>query len=259
MALEVRLRDRAQLTKDSDLGLRDGIAGGSELQERLVEALSADPFGDRFTLAPGPVAKLTPDGGGHLTWRSNVSATLAGRPFGGLKLDVSPRAHELDCTDVVTLPNSLAFAGIAVPAVDVIDVNRHAAEKLHAMTRDFGERENSRVRDLLDLGSWSRTSCSTATRCRTPFARSGGSVTARLLPARSRSFPRAGPSATSTWPPSTTSMPDRFPRRWTSRRRCGRTSTCGRPDDGSSQEARRADLAAVIKTACATPCARTRA
>ncbi|MGI9016994.1 MAG: nucleotidyl transferase AbiEii/AbiGii toxin family protein [Euzebya sp.] len=151
MALEMRLRDHARLTKDIDLGLRDTVEDRGELQVRLVEALSVDPFGDRFTLAPGLVTELMPDGGGHQTWRSNVAASLAGRAFGGIKVDVSPRAHELDQTDVVTLPNSLAFAGIEVPTVEIIDVNRHAAEKFHAMARDFGDRDNTRVRDLLDL------------------------------------------------------------------------------------------------------------
>jgi hypothetical protein len=151
MALEVRLRDQARLTKDIDLALRDTIEKGAELQSRLVEALSVDPFADRFLLVSGPVTELMPDGDGQVTWRSTVAASLAGRPFGGIKLDVSPRAYEVEQTDVVTLPNSLAFAEIAVPTVEVIDVNRHAAEKFHAMLRDFGDRENTRVRDLLDL------------------------------------------------------------------------------------------------------------
>jgi hypothetical protein len=151
MALEVRLKDQARLTKDVDLGLRDVVEEGTELQDRLVEALSVDPFGDRFLLAPSAVAQLASDGGGHVTWRSSVAASLAGRPFGAIKLDVSPRAHELEQTEVVALPNSLAFADIAVPSIEIIDVNRHAAEKFHAMSRDFGDRENTRVRDLLDL------------------------------------------------------------------------------------------------------------
>jgi hypothetical protein len=33
----------------------------------------------------------------------------------------------------------------------VISVERHAAEKLHAMCRDFGDRDNTRVRDLVDV------------------------------------------------------------------------------------------------------------
>lgn len=151
MALEVRLQDRARLTKDIDLGLRDVVGERVELQERLVEALALDPFNDRFVLAAGAVSDLQPDGGGHLTWRSSVSARLAGRPFGAIQLDVSPRAHELERTDTVPLTNSLAFAAIEVPSIEIIDVNRHAAEKLHAMTRDFGDRENTRVRDLLDV------------------------------------------------------------------------------------------------------------
>lgn len=35
--------------------------------------------------------------------------------------------------------------------VEIVDIHRHAVEKLHAMVRDFGDRENSRVRDLVDL------------------------------------------------------------------------------------------------------------
>ena len=91
------------------------------------------------------------DGAGHVTWRSKVAAHLALRPFGGVQLDVSPRAHELDQTEEVQLPNSLAFAGIDPPTIEIIDVNRHGAEKYHAMLKDFGDRENSRVRDLVDL------------------------------------------------------------------------------------------------------------
>jgi hypothetical protein len=76
---------------------------------------------------------------------------LAGKPFGRVKLDISPRAHELEVTDKAQLPNSLSFAGIDVPTIEIIDVQRHAAEKFHGMQRDFGDRDNSRVRDLVDL------------------------------------------------------------------------------------------------------------
>ena len=76
---------------------------------------------------------------------------LPGRRFGSIKLDVSPRAHELDATDTVALPNPLDFAGFASVEVEIVDVHRHAAEKLHGMLKDFRERENSSVRDLADL------------------------------------------------------------------------------------------------------------
>jgi len=49
------------------------------------------------------------------------------------------------------MPSSLAFAGIPTVEIEAVDIHRHAAEKFHGMLRDFGERENSRVRDLVDL------------------------------------------------------------------------------------------------------------
>lgn len=151
MALELRLRDEARLTKDIDLGLRDEVTDAEELRERLVEALAIDAGDDKFTLIAGPVKQLMEDDGGRLTWRVKVAAELAGRPFGGVQVDISPRAHELDTTDRVPLPNSLDFAGVVSPHVEIIDVNRHAAEKFHGMLRDYGDRDNTRVRDLVDL------------------------------------------------------------------------------------------------------------
>ena len=51
MALEVRLQDKARLTKDLDLGMRDIVASGAELHERLIAALATDPDSDRFVVA----------------------------------------------------------------------------------------------------------------------------------------------------------------------------------------------------------------
>lgn len=151
MALEVRLRDEARLTKDIDLGLRDIVNDGTDLHELLVAALTADPFGDGFVITAEPVTQLLEDTAGHVTWRSRLATSLGGRPFGRVQLDVSPRGHELVDTDFVPLPNSLAFAEVDAPVIEIIDVQRHAAEKLHALARDFGDRENTRVRDLVDV------------------------------------------------------------------------------------------------------------
>jgi hypothetical protein len=151
MALEVRLRDKARLTRDLDVGLRDEVAGAAELRERLVEALARDPDGDRFLIAVQAVTRLMEDDTGRATWRARIAASLADRPFGTLQLDVSPRPNELDDTDEVPLPNSLEFAGIVTPNIELIDVHRHVAEKFHGMLKSTGERENTRVRDLVDL------------------------------------------------------------------------------------------------------------
>lgn len=151
MALEVRLRDDARLTKDIDLGLRDAVVDADELRERLVGVLGEDTGRDRFVFAVGPPKQLSEDDGGLPTWRVKVAAELAGRPFGRIQLDVSPRVAELSSTDMIQLPNSLEFAEVSTPLVEIIDIHRHAAEKYHAMLKDYGDRENSRVRDLVDL------------------------------------------------------------------------------------------------------------
>ena len=151
MALEVRLRDDARLTKDVDLGLRAEIEDADDVQERVVAALVLDRDGDGFEFTVSPPQVLSADGAGHVTWRVRVASSLAGKFFGGIQLDISPRAYELLATERLTLPSLLDFAGIPETEVEVVDVNRHAAEKLHAMLRDFGERENTRVRDLVDL------------------------------------------------------------------------------------------------------------
>lgn len=151
MALEVRLRDEARLTKDLDLGLRDSDTDAENLRERLLDALATDPDEDRFVMTVGSAGRCTEDGAGYATWRVPVSADLAGRRFGQIKIDVSPREHELYATDVVVLPTALDFAGIGARKIEIIDIHRHAAEKLHAMQADFGDRENTRVRDLVDV------------------------------------------------------------------------------------------------------------
>ncbi len=112
MALEVRLRDAARLTKDVDLGLRAAVNAADELYDRMIEALSTDPDTDGFIITATRPQRLREDGGGHVTWRLKTVASLAGRPFGAVQLDVSPRSHELIETDRVRLPNSLAFAGL---------------------------------------------------------------------------------------------------------------------------------------------------
>jgi hypothetical protein len=69
---------------------------------------------------------------------------------------VSPRAHELDETDTITLPNALDFAGFATVDVEIVDVHRHAAEKLHGMLKDFGENKGGHRRAIGASGADAR-------------------------------------------------------------------------------------------------------
>ncbi len=151
MALEVRLGDQARLTKDVDLGLRESTTDASALRGRLMDCLDEDADGDGFVFEVGLVEQMAEDGGGHVSWRAPVRVNLAGKPFGAIKVDISPRPHELLATDRKTIPTALAFAGAEPIQMEVIAIHRHAAEKLHAMLRTYADGESSRVRDLVDL------------------------------------------------------------------------------------------------------------
>lgn len=151
MAMETRLGDRARLTKDLDLGVRGDLDGAAELRDRLIELLVTNYAQDGFAFVVADPQRLTEDQGGDVTWRARLEARLAGRQFGPLRLDISPRERELTATEVRELPNLLDFAGVPAIEVEIVDINRHAAEKFHGMLKQFDDRENTRVRDLADL------------------------------------------------------------------------------------------------------------
>jgi predicted nucleotidyltransferase component of viral defense system len=150
-ALEFRLPHRARTTKDLDLATRAQDDDGDILREELIEALSADRDHDLFTFRLGSAKEMTPDATGRRAWRYTVESWLAGRLFAAIRLDVAARSEELLMTQAVTLPGVLAFAGIPARSIETVSSEQHFAEKLHALTRDYGERPNTRIKDLIDL------------------------------------------------------------------------------------------------------------
>jgi hypothetical protein len=151
MALEVRIGLLARATMDVDLGLRsrERSIDLDALGERLTHVLSVS-LDDRFVYRLADLRRLTAAGGGDLA-RARLESRLAGREFGRIQMDVVCRSHELADTERVQLGGHLRFAGIEPPTVEVVSLPRHAAEKFHAMLRQFSDRENTRVRDLADL------------------------------------------------------------------------------------------------------------
>ncbi|MBB0245684.1 nucleotidyl transferase AbiEii/AbiGii toxin family protein [Streptomyces alkaliphilus] len=150
-ALEFRLRDRARATKDLDLAVRAGEVDGGVIREALLDALSEDPDKDWFTFRVGAPTVLAADAAGRPAWRFSVEAGLAGKPFAGIRLDVAARGEEVAATEPLPLLGVLDFAGVPARVIDAVDRRQHFAEKLHALTRDYGNRPNTRVKDLTDL------------------------------------------------------------------------------------------------------------
>ncbi len=152
-ALEVRF-EVARATKDLDLATLLKIAGTVDEQriillEKLQERAMLEAE-DYFQFRVEPTARLiesAPYGG----FRFPIRSMIAGRLFVAFSLDIG-------FGDVVTPPieeiegsNWLDFCGIPPARFEAISLEQQFAEKIHAMTVDRGERENSRVKDLVDV------------------------------------------------------------------------------------------------------------
>ncbi len=151
MALEIRLGDRARSTRDLDLVLRDADVDGAAVRELLIDCLSVAPEEDGFDFRVGEPAAITVEEGGRPGWRFSVETRMAGRKFATVRLDVVARDDEVSKTTLVELPGVLDFAGLERHEVEVVDPSQHFAEKAHAFTRTYGDRPNTRVRDLPDM------------------------------------------------------------------------------------------------------------
>ncbi|GAA4016908.1 hypothetical protein GCM10022247_45120 [Allokutzneria multivorans] len=150
-ALEFRLLDKARSTKDIDLAVRIDDADGEVLREALVESLSADPDEDGFSFQTSSPVPLAADAAGRGAWRFSVEARLAGKPFASVRLDAAARGVELTSTEQLRMPGALSFAEIPARTVEAVTTRQHFAEKLHALTRDYEGRPNTRTKDLADL------------------------------------------------------------------------------------------------------------
>lgn len=153
MALEIRLGNRARVTRDLDLALR-GVAPegavGEWIRQALVEALAIDHDGDGFEFRILDDRAIMPKEAGQDVWRFRFDARLAGRTFERVKVDIVPESEPVGGTDRLRLPTLLGFAGIDGVEIDAVDRREHFAEKLHALTRPR-RNPNTRVKDLADL------------------------------------------------------------------------------------------------------------
>jgi nucleotidyltransferase AbiEii toxin of type IV toxin-antitoxin system len=161
-AFELRLRQdhapHARATNDIDLSVpipaRLGEGASADpiiaVRDRLQEAAESD-LDDWFIFRIGaPVADLdaAPYGGA----RFPVEVVLAGRRFAHFHLDVGLGDAVIAPPDWLTGQEMLNFAEIPTPRIAVLPTAQQFAEKVHAysLPRE-GRRENTRVKDLVDL------------------------------------------------------------------------------------------------------------
>lgn len=149
LALELRL-ERARTTKDIDLRV-DGSANA--ILEKLQAAGRIDT-GDfmTFEVVPDPHhPDIQNDGMQYDGLRFRVECKLAGKvygqPFGVDVVFGEPITGEVDA---IAADDTLGFAGIAPPTLNLYPIETHIAEKLHAYTMPR-RHTNTRIKDLPDI------------------------------------------------------------------------------------------------------------
>lgn len=160
-ALELRLPDQARSTVDLDFSVPNPgdfsvVTGGDEtlsaaqaVHESLQRAADHE-MGDGFRFViRRPKAEQTgaPAGG----FRCSVEARLAGRVFASFHLDVGLGDPVLALPDWIEGSHLLDFAAIAPARIALYPLSQHFAEKIAAYTFPWQDRENTRVKDLVDL------------------------------------------------------------------------------------------------------------
>lgn len=146
LALQWRLGSRSRTTQDIDVLLLDDQK--EDLHSRLVQAALVD-LGDWFGyLVKRPKRHPLPDAGGV---RYSVNTQLGGRSFEMFHVDVGWGDPVLEPPDELIAPSLLAFADLKPVTMSCYPVTQHLAEKFHAYTRPRAARENSRVKDLVDM------------------------------------------------------------------------------------------------------------
>lgn len=154
-AMELRLKS-ARTTRDIDLAMTrlpvpsaDWDANLADVLESLRDAGNLD-LQDFFTFVFGAATQdldAAPYGGA----RFPVDARLAGRTFAKFHLDVSTGDVLREPYETLSGRDWLGFAGIAGTNFPAVSPEEQFAEKLHAYTLPRTGRENTRVKDLIDL------------------------------------------------------------------------------------------------------------
>ncbi|MBP9071404.1 MAG: nucleotidyl transferase AbiEii/AbiGii toxin family protein [Caldilineaceae bacterium] len=160
-ALELRLPDRSRSTVDLDFSVPNpagfpSLTGDDETlsaTQAVYESLqrSVDhEMGDGFQFVirrPKVEQTGAPQGG----FRCSVEARLAGRVFASFHLDIGLGDPVLTVPEWIEGSHLLDFADIPPARIALYPLSQHFAEKIAAYTFPWQGRENTRVKDLVDL------------------------------------------------------------------------------------------------------------
>ena len=153
-ALELRFEDRARSTLDLGISVPAPerlrvLAEGNEntsctyVVHDLLQQAAARDLRDGFQFLIGQPSR-EPTGATGGGTRCSVEARLAGRTFSRFHLDVGLGDAVFEQPDWIKGNALLAFAGIPAARVALCPVEQQFAEKIHAYTFPWRERDNTR-------------------------------------------------------------------------------------------------------------------
>lgn len=151
-AMELRFAS-ARATKDIDLTCLHRInafdvAIENVIARELRNLVKAD-LKDCFTFEVGP-ARMDLDNAPYGGARYSVSSFVDRRLFVRFQLDVGADVV-VDEIEQVEGSDWLKYCGIDAPKMRMISIEQQFAEKLHAYTLPREQKQNSRVKDLIDM------------------------------------------------------------------------------------------------------------
>lgn len=154
-AMELRFRPKARTTRDLDLAIVGPLGAAAragrllDVHDALMDAAGRD-LGDyfEFTIPPARDELVNAPGGGGVF---SVLGKVAGREFARFHVDVGFGDAALGTPERLVGDDLLSFAGIVPPQALAVPKPQQFAEKLHAYTFPWTDRENTRSRDLVDM------------------------------------------------------------------------------------------------------------
>lgn len=153
-ALELRLGNRARTTRDLDLGIdrtpQANLPATKDQVAELLQKAAASPLGDFFEFVVEEGEEILPDQEVR-AYRFTVTAFLAERIFESFALDVGTMVPLVVPPDEINGSGILDFSGVPPKRFRTISLSQQVAEKVHAFTFPWKDRENTRVKDLVDL------------------------------------------------------------------------------------------------------------
>lgn len=153
-AMDLRFRPRARTTRDVDLSIPlvppPSEAGLLVDLQKLLQMAADIDLGDHMSFYFGEAQhELTnaPAGGARFL----CEARLAGKVYSRFHLDVGCGDVPTSRPEQLTGDDILSFAGVEPAVVLAIPKSQQFAEKIHAYSFPWTDRENTRTRDLVDM------------------------------------------------------------------------------------------------------------